>query len=202
MEYSWKIDNIDEVSGTMTVSYTFNTSYPTEPILVNMTRCPAGMNVNEHVRTHAPTSMFSVGSKFNNSAVAGLSGIDSVYVENIVKLDTLSLDDYKKLKYEELAAKRYEHEVGGIYLGTSKIDTSRSSQAILTAAYISIKNGLIPSVDWKDADGTWNTLGLAEIEAVSTAVSTHVQAAFTKEKDLMTLVAAATSKPEVDSIVW
>lgn len=202
MEYSWKIEHIDDVTNTMTVKYTFNTSYPLEPVLVNMSRCPAGVNVNDHVRQHAPTSVLTPGSLYNNSAVVGMTGLDYVYVDSIVVMDTVSLDDYKKLKLEELAAKRFEFETGGLELGATKVDTSRQSQAILTAAYISLKNNLITSVDWKDESGAFITLGLAEIEALSTAVSMHVQQAFTKEKDLTALVLAAGTKSEVDAIVW
>lgn len=202
MEYSWKIEHVDDVTNTMTVKYTFNVSYPLEPVLVNMTRCPAGVNVNDHVRQHAPTSVLAPGSLYNNSAAPGMTGIDSIYVDSVTTLGSVSLDDYKKLKLEELAAKRYEFETAGLELGDTKIDTSRSSQAILTAAYISLKNNLIQSVDWKDESGTFVTLGLAEIEILSTAVSMHVQQAFTKEKDLTALVLAAGTKSEVDTIVW
>lgn len=202
MEYSWKIEHVDTVTNTMTVKYVFNTSYPLDPVLVNMTRCPAGVNVNDHIRQHTPTSILAPGSSYNNSAVAGMSGIDSVYVDSVVVMSDVSLDDYKKLKLEELAAKRYEFETAGLDLGDTKVDTSRSSQAILTAAYISLKNNLISSVDWKDESGTFVTLGLTEIEMLSTAVSMHVQSAFTKEKDLTALVLAAGTKSEVDTIVW
>ena len=202
MEYSWKIEHVDDVNNTMTVRYTFNTSYPMDPVLVNMSRCPAGINVNDHIKMHAPTHVLAPGSKYNNSASVGLTGIDAVYVDAIVKMDSISLADYKKLKLEEIAAKRYEFEVSGLDLGGTKVDTSRSSQAILTAAYISMKNNLISSVDWKDQSGTFVSLGLAEIEALSIAVSTHVQSAFTKEKNLTALVMAATTKSEVDTIVW
>lgn len=202
MEYSWKIEHIDGVANTMTVKYTFNTSYPADPVLVNMSRCPAGVNVNDHIKQHAPTSILAPGSLYNNSAVAGMSGLDSVYVDSIVKMDTVSLDDYKKLKLEELAAKRFEFETAGLDLGSTKVDTSRTSQAILTAAYISLKNNLISSVDWKDTSGAFVTLGLTEIEMLSTAVSVHVQTAFSKEKDLTALVLAAATKSEVDAIVW
>jgi hypothetical protein len=202
MEYSWKIEHIDETSNTMSVRYLFNTSYPMDPILVNMVRCPAGVNITDHVKLHVPSTALQAGAKFNNSAVAGVTGLDSIYVENAVKLDSLTLAAYKQLKIEELASARFNYEVSGLVIGGNKIDTSRSSQAILTAAYISLKNNLITSVDWKNQSGTFVTLGLAEIEALSTAVSQFVQAAFTKEKDLNLLVNAATTKSEVDAIVW
>ena len=202
MEYSWKIEHVDDVNNTMTVQYTFNTSYPMDPVLVNMSRVPAGVNVNDHIKMHAPTHVLAPGAKYNNSASIGLTGMDAVYVDAIVKMDTISLEDYKKLKIEELAAKRYEFETSGLTLGDTLIDTSRTSQAILTSAYISLKNGLLTSVDWKGRDGVFVTLDLTAVEMLSRAVTAHVQSAFTKEKELNDLVAAATTKSEVDTIVW
>jgi len=202
MEYSWKIEHIDEVNKTMTVSYMFNTSYQMEPILINMSLCPAGVNINEHIKNYAPKTQLEPGGKFNASVVIGLQGYDSVYVDSIIPMSSISLDDYKKLKLEELAAKRYEFETSGLNVDGTLVDTSRTSQAILTSAYISLKNNLISSVDWKDNAGNFITLGLPEIEALSAAVSNHVQAAFTKEKDLIVLVMAAVTKSEVDTIVW
>ena len=202
MEYSWKIENIDSVSNTMTVNYRFNTSYQMDPILVNMSLCPAGVNINEHIKNYVPKSQLESGGKFNASAVAGLQGYDSVYVDSVTPMESISLDDYKKLKLEELAAARYEFETSGLDVAGTLVNTSRTSQAILTSAYISLKNNLISSVDWKDNAGNFITLGLPEIEALSAAVSNHVQAAFTKEKDLVVLVMAAVTKSEVDTIVW
>lgn len=202
MEYSWKIENVDDVTNTMTVKYTFNVSYPLESVLVNMSRCPAGVNVTDHIRQHAPTNILAPGGLYNNSAITGSQGIDSVYVDSIVKMDSISLVDYKKLKLEELAAKRFEYETGGFEFNGIKVDTSRQSQATLGNAYVSMKNGLISSVDWKDSNGNFVTLTLDQIEPLSVAVAEFVQLAFSKEKSLAQLVDIATTKSQVDLVVW
>lgn len=202
MEYSWEIDSVDNLSNTMTVKYVFNTSYPADPVLVNMSKCPAGVNITDHVKIHAPTTQLASKDIFNSSVVPGQKGMGSVYVDSIIALGDVTLEDYKKLKLEEIAAKRYEFETSGFSLGSTVVDTSRESQSILTSAYISLKNNLITSVDWKDSTGTFVTLGLAEIEALSTAVSSHVQSAFTKEKLLTEQVTLALDKAEVDLVKW
>jgi hypothetical protein len=202
MEYSWEIDSVDNVSNTMTVKYVFNTSYQAEPILVNISKCPAGVNITDHVMLHAPTTQLVSGGIYNSSVVPGQKGMGSVYIDSIITAADITLEDYKKLKLEEIAAKRYEFETSGLTLNGTVIDTSRESQSILTSAYISLKNNLITSVDWKDSTGVFVTLGLAEIEALSAAVSAHVQSAFTKEKMLTEQVTAATTKSEVDVIKW
>jgi hypothetical protein len=202
MEYSWEIDSIDNVSNTMTVKYVFNTSHQADPILVNISKCPAGVNINDHVKRHAPTTLLVSGGTYNSSVVPGQRGIDSVYVDSVTAPADITLEDYKKLKLEEIAAKRYEFETSGFNLGGTAVNTSRESQAILTSAYISLKNNLITSVDWKDSSGTFVTLGLPEIEMLSTAVSTHVQSAFSKEKLLTEQVALALNKTDVDLVKW
>ena len=202
MEYSWEIDSIDDVSNTMTVKYVFNTSYQADPMIVNMSKCPAGVNITEHVKIHAPTTQLVSGDLYNNSVTPGQKGVDSVSVDGIINKADISLNDHKKLKLEEIANDRYVFETSGLNLGGTTIDTSRVSQSILTSAYISLKNNLIDSIDWKDSSGEFVSLSLADIEALSAAVSSHVRAAFTKEKVLSTQVKSATSKAEVDSVIW
>lgn len=201
MEYSWEINSIDDVSNTMTVKYMFNTSYQLDPVLVNIQKCPAGVNIADHISLYAPTTQLAPPKKYNSAAV-GQTGVGSVYVDTITYPSDLTLSDYKKLKLEEIAAARYTFETSGLLLNGTFIDTSRESQSILTSAYISLKNSLISSVDWKDSTGTFVTLGLSEIEMLSTAVSTHVQAAFSKEKLLTAQVTAAVNKTEVDAVKW
>jgi hypothetical protein len=160
------------------------------------------VNVNDHIRQHTPTSVLSPGGLYNNSAVTGMTGLDSVYVDSIIKMDSITLDDYKKLKREELAAKRFEYETSGFDFNGIRVDTSRQSQATLGNAYVSMKNNLIPSVDWKDSTGNFITLTLTQVEPLAIAVAEFVQAAFSKEKTLIQLVNAATTKSEVDLVVW
>jgi len=202
MEYSWKIENIDDVTNTMTVKYLFNSAYQMEPVLVNMTKCPAGVLLTTHIKNHVPASLMTFSTKYDESVTLGTEGVSSIYIENYLTPDTMSLDDIRRLKLEEIATERYKYETSGVYFSGSMIDTTRESQAILSSAYISLKNGLITFVDWKDKSGNFVTLGLTEIEAISSAVSSHVQSAFTKEKTLTELVLAAQTKEEINDIKW
>lgn len=82
---------------------------------------------------------------------------------------------------DELAAHRYDFETGGIAVAGAHIKTDRESQAQLSAAYTSLKSGLIPNTDWKAANG-FQTVTLAEIEPIAAAVAAHVRACFAAER--------------------
>lgn len=80
-----------------------------------------------------------------------------------------------------LAEHRYGVETAGISVGGAQIKTDRESQAQLSAAYTSLKSGLIPNTDWKAANG-FQTVTLAEIEPIAAAVAGHVRACFAAER--------------------
>jgi hypothetical protein len=84
----------------------------------------------------------------------------------------------------ELAGIRYQVETGGITLpdGT-RIKTEREDQAMTNAAYSSLKNGLVPSTEWKSANG-WLTVTLTDLEPVATVLARHVAASFGAERDV------------------
>lgn len=80
-----------------------------------------------------------------------------------------------------LADLRFRKETAGIVVGGVGIKTDRESQALISGAYSSLKNGLLTSIDWKGATG-WVTVTLAQLEPIAQAVANHVQACFTRER--------------------
>lgn len=112
-----------------------------------------------------------------------------------------TLTEVKTAKLAELAAARYTEEIGGIVVGNVTIATDRESQAMLTGACVSLKQGLMQSVNWKGDDG-WVTATLTEIELIAQAVGQHVQTCFTKESQLAAQVTAAETVEAVNAIVW
>lgn len=127
--------------------------------------------------------------------------IDNELVTIIPEVVPPTLEEVKAAKLAELAAARYTEEVGGTVVGSVTIATDRESQAMLTGAYVSLKQGLTQSVDWKSDDG-WVAATLTEIEPIAQAVGQHVQACFTEERQLAAQVEAAATVEEVNSIVW
>jgi hypothetical protein len=96
--------------------------------------------------------------------------------------DILLADNIEKQK-RALAAQRFALETGGVIEPVSgkTILTDRESQQILDSTLEKIRRFLIPSVQWKCADG-WIELNENNIDAIGILVLTHVQTAFAWEK--------------------
>lgn len=83
---------------------------------------------------------------------------------------------------DEISAKRWQVETGGIFVSGIHAATDRESQAQLNNVYTSLKAGLITETSWKDAEGGFTMITLAELEPVAHAVATHVSACFAAEQ--------------------
>ena len=114
--------------------------------------------------------------------------------------EPVTLESAKRDKLAEIAAWRFNREVGGITLNGTRILTDRESQAAISGALASLQNGLVTSIDWKAGNGAWITLGLPEMTAIAQAVAVHVQTSFSLEKQYADQVAAATTIEEVQAI--
>lgn len=83
----------------------------------------------------------------------------------------------------ELATLRYEKETAGITVTGTEVKTDRLSQAMLTSAMVAVQVDPTRVIDWKGKK-QWQKLNAAAIQAIGTAVVEHVQACFTREKEL------------------
>lgn len=107
----------------------------------------------------------------------------------------------KEIKQQEVALWRYEQETKGVAVNNKFFSTSRESQAALTAAFTSLKEGFISSVNWKTLDGTFVNLNLQNITTIAQAIVNHVQLCFDKEAEYLNLIKNAISIEEVESII-
>ncbi|MBB1485922.1 DUF4376 domain-containing protein [Oceanospirillum sediminis] len=97
-------------------------------------------------------------------------------------------DQIRQNLKQALADIRKQHETGGITLaGGIQIRTDRESQAQLSGAYNSLKNGLINSTRWK-SDTRFITVTLAELQPIAQAVAVHVSQSFSAEKAVSDLI--------------
>ena len=97
----------------------------------------------------------------------------------------------------DLAAYRYEREVGGMDFIGLRIDTSREARNNLTGAVVSAQlataAGQPFAVAWKGVDGTFATLSASDLAALGVAVAAHVAECFAREAGLGDTVNAMTS---------
>lgn len=112
-----------------------------------------------------------------------------------------TLEEHKAAKLAEIAAARYEREVGGFMTphGTF-IETDREAQSKIAGAHAAVQAGFITVLDWKFGPGVFVTLTAEDVGNVARGIAQHVQESFTWEKTLVEQVQAATTIEEVQAI--
>jgi len=78
----------------------------------------------------------------------------------------------------------YELEIEGMELNGVQLSTGRDDQAMLSGAVNFLTLNPNATIDWQASDGSFVTLNKAQVEGIASAVGTHVQAHFTRRKEL------------------
>lgn len=196
ISYSYEIINVNPQARAMEIVYTA----PGRQTMHIGARMPyAGETVEQIVRMYEPVAYWREQDAQLAEVAVGTSGSIAAPEPEPVTLATVKRD-----KLAELAEFRYAKETSGVVFGGARIRTDRESQATVTGAYASIRDGILQSIDFKAANGVWVTLGLPEITAVAQAVAAHVQSCFTQEKVLTDQINAATTieAVQVITIPW
>ena len=110
----------------------------------------------------------------------------------------LSLDQAKAQALSEVAAARYAVETGGVIVSGKFYSTDRDSQAAITRASgtVSWKCNATVTRNIDDVDTVCISapeFASSDMDAVKTAVASHVAAAYAREAALMTAINAADS---------
>jgi len=100
----------------------------------------------------------------------------------------LAFDQEKQKRKEAITAKRWAVETGGITVSGAAIATDAITQAKLSGALQLVQADNTVLIDWKGSDGSWVQLNASAVTAIAVAVGFHVQASFTREKELHTAV--------------
>ncbi|HHQ4650006.1 TPA: DUF4376 domain-containing protein [Aeromonas hydrophila] len=98
----------------------------------------------------------------------------------------------------DVEAKRWQVETSGIFVSGIHAATDRESQAQLNNVYTSLKAGLITETSWKDADGGFTMMTLAELEPVAYALAAHVSACFAAEQAHTEAINLLQSQADID----
>lgn len=114
--------------------------------------------------------------------MGGSWGVTTVAVPPITKAELSA----------ELAAYRYEQEVGGVSLPNGmEVRTDRETRASITEAVNALEAGLmIAPIPWKLATG-WADLTHNDLKGIAAAVAAHVQACFAAERAVQVQIDAA-----------
>ena len=117
-------------------------------------------------------------------------------------VDTRSLQDYKTIQWDAIKQSRTLAEYGGFTWDNSVFDSDAVSQNRITGAVqlAQISPGF--NIEWTLADNTTRVLSAADMISVGTALGIHVGTHFAKGQALRTQIEAATTKEEVEGIIW
>lgn len=110
-------------------------------------------------------------------------------------LETLRLKD----PFAKLADHRWRFETAGLDLpGGQRIQTTRESQAQITAVVNALQLGLISEPVTYKLDSGWAELSVAQVTAVAQAVSAHVKACFEAERSVCAQLTAMEEPASAD----
>lgn len=172
------------------------TSEGRDPVLVGTHAPRPGESLDAIAWQYSPVVAWAAADAVGGVVPVGTTGSYTPPTEEPETLQTK-----KAKKAAEIAEWRYAKETKGIQIAGVKVRTDRESQATISGAYSSLRDGLIQSVDWKAANGTFVTLTLQEITAIAQAVAQHVQGSFTREKELLTELSSLQTIEAVEAMV-
>jgi hypothetical protein len=101
----------------------------------------------------------------------------------------------------KIAAKRFKHETAGILFNELKVETSRDSQAAITAAALSAVINPTYVCTWKTETGPIE-LTATQLISLANQVRTHVQTCFDREFQLLAQLATDTYEPDMLDHGW
>ena len=120
---------------------------------------------------------------------------DAVY--RVITYTLLSKSEIVANMLRASGERRYTVEVGGMTLPNGvTIETNRESQAMITQAVASMRNGYLSYVDFKASNG-WIQLDLPNLDYIGSETAKHVQRCFTVEKNKTNEILALTTVEEL-----
>lgn len=119
----------------------------------------------------------------------------------IVQVPALPFADQKAAKIDAIRALRWQRENAGTLVSGIPIRTDETSQGKISGAVqLFDKDPTLTAIDFEAQPGVWVSLSKAQMGAIGIAAGRHIQACFTRSKDLMAAVTAAANQAQLDAI--
>jgi hypothetical protein len=116
--------------------------------------------------------------------------------------DPRTLADFKEAQWSTIKQARSAAEYAGFTWDGSTFDSDAISQNRITGAVALAQMSSTFSIGWVLADNTVRTLNQSDMLQVGAALGAHVAAQFAKGVLLREEIEAATTKEQVEAIVW
>jgi len=193
IQYTYEIINVNPAAKAMEIVYR---SEGRETMHIGARMPYVGESLESIVQMFSPVALWLEREMEVTDVEVGATG--AIIPPSV----DMSLSAVKARKLDELAEARWRHETSGVLVGGVRIKTDRESQGTISGAYSTLKDGLVPYIDWKADGGQWVQVTLAELTPIAQAVAVHVQGAFSLERQLSEQVQAATTVEEVQAVAW
>lgn len=126
--------------------------------------------------------------------------VEATRVVERFNVENKTLADRKAELISALANKRWQIETGGVTLGGMTIPTDRDTQSIVDRAVKAFADGDITgAIDFKTAAG-FVQIDETAMRAIKAAGAQHIQACFTRERELTAAIDAAATHAALDAI--
>lgn len=122
-------------------------------------------------------------------------------VERVYVVEDIPAEEIRARAADQIAARRWQAEVGGITVNGIPMATDRDSQALITGAALAAMRDQAYVCRWKTAGG-FVELSAAQLIVVADTVRAHVQACFDREAALLAELEAGTLTPEMIDSGW
>lgn len=143
------------------------------------------------IRYEAP----AFNANFYTSAPAEIT-LENGFAVQHFDVVPLPLDTAKKNLRDAVTARRWQAETGGIDVAGVRVLTGVDDQNRISTAIQGVRDAGIAEVDFKASSG-WVKLTLDQLIGIAGAIAEHVQACFSKERELHEAVDAAQDVEEL-----
>ena len=191
IQYTYSVIKVDEAARVMEVVYTADGR---QTMHIGARLPYVGESLEAVIQMYAPVPYWLEQEAEVAVVAEGATG-------TIGAAPSQTLESVKADKLAQIAQWRYGREIAGVVIDGALISTDRESQAKLSAAYSSLKDGLLSSINWKTQSGSFVVLDAQSIGAVAGAVAQHVQSCFDAEMALVAQVNTAASIEAVNAVV-
>jgi hypothetical protein len=154
-------------------------------------------------------SAIQVPDSFEVNSVVGHGYTGSTFLPspgNMFSWDGFSwfidIENIKNVKWRQIKQARSQAEYAGFTWDGSTFDSDAISQNRITGAVALAQMSSTFSIGWVLADNTVRTLNQSDMLQVGAALGAHVAAIFAKGVLLREQIEAATTKEQVEAIVW
>lgn len=126
--------------------------------------------------------------------------VEATRVVERFNVENKTLAERKAEMISALANKRWQIETGGVTLGGLTIPTDRDTQSIVDRAVAAFADGDITgAIDFKTAAG-FVQIDEAAMRAIKAAGAQHIQACFTRERELNAAINSAATHAALDAV--